>query len=431
APDNSSASAGKGLASERKWKDLGAGAAALWGLCQGSGSEPYKTRIDLSGPSFKCTCPSRKFPCKHGLGLFLLYAENPKAFAMSDPPGWVGEWLADRQKREEKKAIKAGVKEEKAVDAQVQANRVARREERVSEGVEQLSLWLNDLMRQGLAHAQTQPGSFWSGVAARMVDAQAPGIARRIREMASIPHTGAGWHERLSRELGLTHLLAEGWKRIAHLDLPLREDIKSAIGFTRNKEDLASVDAIADAWAVLSHNIVDDLDGLKIQRIWLLGKNTRRYALLLNFAHRTSAGFDQTLRAGMIIRAEIVYFPSAYPLRAVVKEKQGADEPIKELGGLPMIGDALDGYADALARQPWIENFPMALARVIPMKVGEAWWLCDAKKLLMPLRIRDSMGWQMTAIGGGCPVDVFGEYDGYVFYPLSMTGGGSYVSLER
>jgi uncharacterized Zn finger protein len=25
--------------------------------------------VDLSGPAFRCTCPSRKFPCKHGLAL--------------------------------------------------------------------------------------------------------------------------------------------------------------------------------------------------------------------------------------------------------------------------------------------------------------------------------------------------------------------------
>ena len=41
---------------------------------QGSAASPYQTGIDLSEPAFQCTCPSHKFPCKHGLGLFLLLA---------------------------------------------------------------------------------------------------------------------------------------------------------------------------------------------------------------------------------------------------------------------------------------------------------------------------------------------------------------------
>lgn len=33
--------------------------AAVWGLCQGSGKDPYQTQIDLIGPAFRCSCPSR------------------------------------------------------------------------------------------------------------------------------------------------------------------------------------------------------------------------------------------------------------------------------------------------------------------------------------------------------------------------------------
>ena len=28
--------------------------------------------IDSTGPAYKCSCPSRKFPCKHALGLLFL-----------------------------------------------------------------------------------------------------------------------------------------------------------------------------------------------------------------------------------------------------------------------------------------------------------------------------------------------------------------------
>ncbi|MGH3171654.1 MAG: SWIM zinc finger family protein, partial [Trebonia sp.] len=67
APDGSSARAARGLAKAAPWTGTGATDDAVWGLCQGSGANPYQTVVDLTGPAYKCSCPSRKFPCKHGL----------------------------------------------------------------------------------------------------------------------------------------------------------------------------------------------------------------------------------------------------------------------------------------------------------------------------------------------------------------------------
>ena len=86
APDAGSAKSGKDLAVSGKWKTLGAAAGCVWGEIQGSGRTPYQTIVDLGGPAFKCTCPSRKFPCKHGLGLFLLLAAQPDALGQEEPP---------------------------------------------------------------------------------------------------------------------------------------------------------------------------------------------------------------------------------------------------------------------------------------------------------------------------------------------------------
>src|SRR6266850_1702170 len=40
----------------------------LFGDCKGSGAENYRPSADFADPSkpvFRCTCPSRQFPCKH------------------------------------------------------------------------------------------------------------------------------------------------------------------------------------------------------------------------------------------------------------------------------------------------------------------------------------------------------------------------------
>ncbi len=74
APDAASVTAARKLARPAPWSATGCDERALWGLCKGSGSTPYQTQVDLSEPAFKCSCPSRKFPCKHALALMLLRA---------------------------------------------------------------------------------------------------------------------------------------------------------------------------------------------------------------------------------------------------------------------------------------------------------------------------------------------------------------------
>ncbi len=323
APDASAARSGRDLASVRRWAALGCNEEACWGECQGSGSSPYQTQIDLRGPAFRCSCPSRKFPCKHGLALFLLYAENQIAFAACEPPAWVLEWQAARAKKEEQRANKAETAREgepaAPVDSAAQAKRLAQREAKVSAGLEELKRWLLDLVRQGLASAQARPYSFWESVAARMVDAQAPGLARAVSDLAGIPASGEGWPDRLLERLGRLLLLVEGYSRISDLPEPTQADLRSLVGWTQDQKELAGRPGVRDRWHVLGRRVEIE-DRLKVQRNWLWGQTTGRAALVLSFAAGNQP-LDVSLVPGTGIDAELVFFPSSWPLRALVKER--------------------------------------------------------------------------------------------------------------
>ncbi len=81
----------------------------LFGECIGSGASNYLTSADFiksDSPVFRCTCPSRQFPCKHSLGLMYAYASGKK-FTVDAIPADLLEKRDKVEKREEKKKEKA------------------------------------------------------------------------------------------------------------------------------------------------------------------------------------------------------------------------------------------------------------------------------------------------------------------------------------
>ena len=97
APDDASKGNARALANAKKWAGLGAFDAdegeVVWGEIKGS-SGTYHTRVEVEEPAFRCTCPSRKLPCKHSLALLLLRAQDPSVFR-APPPEWALDEAAD------------------------------------------------------------------------------------------------------------------------------------------------------------------------------------------------------------------------------------------------------------------------------------------------------------------------------------------------
>ncbi|MEO8286036.1 MAG: SWIM zinc finger family protein [Chloroflexota bacterium] len=421
ASDAASAKSGLDLSAPRKWVTRGRAEAVVWGECQGSGAKPYRTAIDLSEPAFKCSCPSRKFPCKHGLGLFLMYESQAQSIEQGTPPSWVSEWLESRSKRVEQAAVK---KEQpstpRATDPAAQAKVAAQREARVSAGVKDFRRWLGDLTRNGLSAAQAQPSSFWEGPASRLVDSQAPGLARMVRQMAGIPASGEGWPDRLLEEMGRVHLLVESFERIERLPLNIQAEVRTLMGWTQSQDELLALDGVSDRWAVLGQRVVEE-DRLRTQRTWLWGTGTGQHALVLDFAHG-SQPLDKTLVAGTILDAELVFFAGAIPSRALVKKRNNPPSALNALEGVS-IAAAIEAYAAALALNPWLNRFPVLLGDVVPMHEGERWWVRDGDGHALPLTPRFAGGWQFLAVSGGHPVTLFGEWNGRHMHPVSVWNG--------
>lgn len=426
APDASSVKAGQELAAARKWVSFSRADACIWGLCQGSGSKPYQTVVDLGEPAYKCSCPSRKFPCKHGLGLLLLFASEPGSFASAEPPAWVAEWLASRAQRAAKKADAASKAPEPA-DPAAQAARREKRMERISAGLASLRTWVDDLIHQGIAAVPAKGYGFFDEPARRMIDAQAPGVARMIQTLGATAHAGAAWHLPFLKQLASLHLLLRAAERLDQLPPATGEDVLAAIGVPVAQEDVLTRPSTADTWQVIAQEIEVE-DKLRVQRTWLFGATHRQTIMELHFAHGAGP-LDASFVAGTQFAGEVCRFPGG-GVRGVVKSRQ-PNKAIERFAGYETLDALCDSYAQALAGQPWLGSIVVPVRDVIPARDADGWRLIDSAGNCLPIRASAAAGWHMLAISGGHPVDVAVRFDGETTEPLAILANAQYVSLTN
>jgi hypothetical protein len=431
APDASSAGAARRLSLTGVWSQAGSSGSLLWGRCQGSAREPYQVTIDLHEPSFRCTCPSRKHPCKHGLALLLLWADGGGSVAEeARPAGFAAEWaqrLAARATGSgSARPAGAGAAGAAAPDPEAQARRLAQRLETMSAGVDEFERWLFDLVRQGLASARHQPFAFWDGAAARLVDAQMPGLADRVRALPARLHSAGDWADRLLAELARGYLAVSAWRRRDGLPDDALADLRVVLGWPRRVDEvLERGERVTDRWVVLG--LAQETDSrLQSQRTWLYGQQTGRVAVVLDFA---AAGATLAVAEvlGSVVEAAVALYPGSEPRRALFT---GERTVVGSADRLPAgsIAAALDRVAGWLAGNPFADRFPVALAGVVPVVEGDRRLIVEPAAGSLPLS-PDGDALPLLALSGGAPVDLFAEWDGFCLTPLSVHVDGTLVAL--
>lgn len=118
APNADAAKNGRDLVAKNKFSNLkiDRDKTLIWGECAGSGKNPYYVSadfIEVSNPVFRCNCPSRQFPCKHGIGLLYAY-EKSLPFAVDVIPQDISDKRNKIEKKQEKKVQEKETLKEKA-----------------------------------------------------------------------------------------------------------------------------------------------------------------------------------------------------------------------------------------------------------------------------------------------------------------------------
>jgi hypothetical protein len=406
ATDQPSLKAAAGLARPGKWSGVGAShdGALIWGECAGSGANPYRVMADLRDLGNKCTCPSRKFPCKHVLALLWLKAEAIVPFGAADTPDWVSDWLGRRRTGAAPKAAGAPAIAKDVRAAQVaepeapedpkaaarreaaSAKRAEETERAILDALDALEQWIGDQLRLGLGAFVDDATARCRRIGARLVDGKAAMLAGRVDELPSrlLALPSGDRAKGAVVELGKLVLLARAFRAA-----PRDADIRRAVASAESKETVLADPAaprISAVWEVLAEQVHTRRDGLISQTTWLLnlGDTGPRFAMLLDFFPASVGRRGSVFTPGDRFAGELAFYPGQAPLRAVLVSRATADET----PDWPEPDDTLvDALAAPLLAEPWALDVPVLLprGRIATDGNGRAWWRSAEGDAVLPV----------------------------------------------
>jgi hypothetical protein len=436
APDPVSQERARQCAAPFRWQLLEGTERVLWGEYK-TPANPFYTAVDLDGPGFKCSCPSRKFPCKHALGLALMIFTRPDAFRFGHTmPDDVEKWIKGRDKR------KSGIMGTRAKPTGVEKAATPEKKERnwtwdllvsssrladMKQGALDLETWLKDLIGQGLAGTEALDQTNWEFISKKMVDAKLGSIGRKMRILASQANTN-GWHERVLQEISLWHLAAGGLLNFEKLDTMTQLDILQYAGANVKKDLLAEEPGITDNWQIIGVSTTVE-ENLTARKTWLYGFRSEKFALILDFAFGSQA-FEVVYTAGSSMEATVVFYPGNTNVRAVVSRRESILEDNLPVKGFDTIEGFRNHYKKQLSQNPWTGVIPLAINKASPVELEGNWYLSDKEGRSLPLLVKGLAGWKLLSISEGQPFTLFGEWDGHHFLPLAAWQNEIYFELK-
>jgi len=159
----------------------------IYGECKGSGKNPYICSadfIDERSPVFRCTCPSRQFPCKHAIGLLLAYMEGHDFKTVEIP-----EDIAAKREKKEKRVEKTKEKLETAENETPKEKTAAWKKSAVKKidaqltGIGEAEKILIGIVQSGLGAMDAKNIKMYSDIIKQLDSYSIPGIQNEIKDL--------------------------------------------------------------------------------------------------------------------------------------------------------------------------------------------------------------------------------------------------------
>ncbi len=346
------------------------------------------------------------------------------------------DWLSRRRppaaaKSQEPRAgsgASVAAEEPKEKDPQAEAKAAARRErlrqqreESILAALNEMDRWIRDQIESGLASFSNRAPQQCRLVAQRLVDAKASALATQIDALPSaiLALPEAERAQFAMETLGGMHLLADAYRKQAVLPEALRHDVRRLIGWTTERQELlndATALRVRATWLVLATRVEIQPDKLRRIETWLMSTDLR-FAVLIDFVPIVAGQSGSAFVPGEAFEAELVFYPSAAPLRALLAER-GPAQPFVWPAALLTLNVALKAYDALAATHPWLSDRPIFVrdVRIACSEAADRLWLV-AEDGAAP--IRGNQNSEVLALTAVQIVGIMGLWDGRTFTAMA------------
>ncbi len=229
------------------------------GECAGSGKSNYITSADFveeEHPVFRCSCPSRQFPCKHSLAL-LFEISQEKEFELCEIP----EDILQKRKKKEARAAKSATEKKEGTPKVNKAARTKKIKKQL-EGLKLTEEMMCNLLQAGLGTMGGNSIKTYRSLAKRLGDYYLAGpqlyVNRLILEMEAFQKDGDSCH----------------YREAIHILVQLRALVKKSDAYLKEKLEK---DEIGDDDSIL----YEELGGIwKLEQLQALGMKKENANLL-------------------------------------------------------------------------------------------------------------------------------------------------------
>ncbi|KAJ51908.1 putative nucleic acid-binding Zn finger protein [Clostridium tetanomorphum] len=217
----------------------------IFGECKGSGKNNYLCSADFineSNPVFRCSCPSKQFPCKHTLGLLYAFVDGKK-FTVENIPEDIIEKRAKIEKKEQNKI------EKKKAPAKKNKSAIKKKINAQLEGIELLDKIVKGILKQGFASIHKENIKELNSQLKELGNYYIPGVQAELKRLIEkIFDSEVDNENALMQAIYLKSLVKEGKKHLLNrledeeMNLSVSSDMEELLGHAWKLTELEELD---------------------------------------------------------------------------------------------------------------------------------------------------------------------------------------------
>lgn len=294
-------------------------------------------------------------------------------------------------------------------------------------GANEIIVWLADVVNNGITTLYNQPEEFWDSISKRMVDAQLSGLSNRIKHIKNA--IAQEEEEYIIDAISEIYLLAKSITKMDALPESMVLSLLKAGGYNITKKHLVNAELIIDEWLVLGV-VHGEEDRIRFRRTWIQGQRTKFMGQILDYAWGKQ-DFMQNWQPGRTFKGDARVFPGAYKLRVSIEAHSHSSSILGSFAAYPDLEAFLKAYSLAIAANPVLYRFPVCLKEVSVYLRNHELYIVDKSRQSIKCFCPENAKWGLLAAAAGQEIQLFGEWDGFNFTPLSLISKERFIKIKK